>query len=285
MILRTLLILSTGITLSIFGDELKDSIDQQNQKITSSSDAEKGSLMVQLACLYLKDQDLERAFKVFLDALLSVIVKENVQGENVTDLNKSAFDLYLFKDNTPIEAAKEVCSKYEPMLETYSNDIPLKYMVAIAHANLNHYDKFFKLFYEAYLLDPHYYLAYKTKAVIYIKLFERARVPQEKALLREEIIKNLKIAIEKKPQDYTLFKLLFTFSSPENKKTEITESLNKILSESILIPRTEIQFFIEKLEKIDRIDLALQLLEKAQGWYPNSRILRASQNYLNERLQ
>ena len=124
-------------------------------------------------------------------------------------------------------------------------------------------------------------MAYRTKAILHIKLFEKARTSQEKAEQRQKILENLRLAEGVYPQDTSLYKLQITFSSDADKLKALQSSLQKIMSENMIVPRTDILFYVsEALEAKDK-KLAQQFLDKAKEWYQVSRMIDTAQEMID----
>lgn len=266
--------------------DYKEAICEKQKQINSATaiqSNDKGQLMVELASLFLKDQDQERAFQTFLNALENTQIEQNKKDNPEQEqIYQKALAVYFdHNGGSTKEKAQNIITEFEPTLKDHPYAHQLAYLIAIAHANLNQYDQFFSLFYNSYRVYPQHFLAYKTKAILHIKLFERARTESERELQREAISKNLELALEKEPRDDTLYKLLITFSSPEKKQEQVRRSLNKIHDANIMISRCDIMFFVQEAVDAQEYSLAKRMLEKARGWYQQSKIITAAQKYLD----
>lgn len=203
--------------MAIQDRDYKKAIILQKEKIAEASAAEKGDLSYELAMLYLKDQDQEQAFRTFLQALDDT---QGAQQEAPYDkeIYQKAFAIYLDPASpSPQETAKKLLDLLLPYLKEHPQEQLLEFYVAIAYANLGKYDEFFNHFYKAYKAYPTHYLAYRTKAVLHIKILERQREEKERIEQRQAIITNLELAVQKEPHDTTIYKMIITLSSPEIK--------------------------------------------------------------------
>lgn len=260
-------------------NDCKKAISLQHGVIEEAEAKNKGRLLKELSILYLKDQNQELAFESFLKALEHAN-KIPIQSKEPANDYEEALALYL-KGQMPKETAKEILKKYKPILQASPKNYLLAYIVAIAHANLNQFQEFFDLFYDGYEHHPDHFLAFKTKAILHIKLMERKRSDAEKNEQRQLILKNFNLALEREPQDVTLYKLLIIFSPPATKSKQLQLSLNKIMKDNIIIPRSDIVFYVEQAVDLKEEALAISFLEKAREWYPQSRIISAAQNYID----
>lgn len=264
-------------------DNYKKSIIAQKDLITNAEDQQKGRLLKDLALLYLKDQDQEHAFEAFLESLDKASIQKIPE---MTDADRKLYEEALaayLKGSVPRETAQKMISQFGPKLKENPGNHLLGYLVAIAHANLNQFEDFFNLFYREYEFYPDHFLAFKTKAILHIKLMERKRTEKERQLQREIVLKNFKIALEREPNDVTLYKLLITFSSPETKAQQVQQCLNKIIADNIIIPRSDVIFYVQEAVDIGEPALAQRFIDKAREWYQQSRIITASQDYINRK--
>lgn len=260
----------------------KESIQRQVSIIQEAKPNEKGEALKKLAVLYLYEQNQELAFEVFLDALANaelITTATVVQSKEETEKYEQALAIYLDHQLSVQESSKKIVLTYAPLLQKQKNDL-LAYLVAIAYANLNLYHEFFDHFYYAYLSHPTHFLAYKTKAILHIKLLERRRTESERQKERSEVITHFEKAIACESSDVTLYKLLITFSSPEIKSKQVVQCLNKIIAGNMMIPRNDIMFYVQEAVDADERILAQKFIDKAQIWYPRSRLVAIAQEYI-----
>jgi tetratricopeptide (TPR) repeat protein len=267
------------IKSSIEQGNIKKAIDLQREKIKEIKYEERGIATEELALLYLKDQDQENAFKNFLEALnLTLPLKhDSVVDEN---LYKKIFSAYLDPSRSPRDTASYLIKEFKQVNRERPDQYLLDYFLAIAYANLGKYEQFFKHFYRAYQFYPNHYLSYKTKAVLHIKLLERTREENDRTVQRHSVIDNLQQALELEALDTSIYKLLISFASAEKKQAQVQQCLNKIINGNIMIPRSELMFYVIEAADINESELAHRFIMKAKDWYPQSRIIEAAQNYL-----
>lgn len=263
--------------------EFKTAITIQLEKIAQASDDEKAAYTEELAMLYLKDQDQEHAFETFLKAL--DLTKAPLSTPPIDEVEyKKAFTIYLDPSaESPQVTAKNLIKTLTPILKEKPDQHLLDYFVAIAYANLGKYEEFFEHFYRAYLSYPDHYLAYKTKAVLHIKLLERTRGDAERAGQRQMIMDNLLLALKREPHDTTIYRLLISFSPKEKKSEQVQLCLNKIINDNIIIPRGELMFYVMEAVDIHDLGLAQRFIDRSKEWYPKSQIITNAQKYLDAR--
>jgi tetratricopeptide (TPR) repeat protein len=255
----------------------KDFILQSQPSIEEVSLAKKG-----LALAYFKDQEHEKAFTIFLESLdYQPQNKDKVHEDS--NSYQEALKVYLQDAGlNPKETAVIIETKYKAIYEVNRDDYSLGYLLAVGQANLNQYDRFFDLFYLAYQRDPEHFLAYKSKAALYIKLFERARSDQERECLRIKILSHVEKAIQLEPKDASLYRMLIGLTADSSKQAVLVQNLKKIVDNNIVISRIDIPYYAEMAIAFEEYDLAQDFLNKAREWYSYSRVITVAQQHLDE---
>lgn len=257
-------------------------IAELTARIGDATVEQKGDLEAQLAVTYYKDQEQERAFRLYLDLLDMPTSLPPYQPSAADErLYSAALKIYL-SHNPPRENAEEIKRIYEQQLKDHPDYLWLGFLLSAAYANLGEFDKFFLTFYLSYQRNPDHYLAYKTKAALHIKLMERARTGDERAAQQEAIVRNAIAASEHNPHDTALYKLILTFTKEENKPAIVDTYLHKIIDNNIVISRSDIAFYVQQAVAADRRDLAQQFINKAREWYAFSKVIDAAQQYLDQ---
>lgn len=281
-----------GLAAGLCADSADEAMRQANfkfaiadytQQLQSASADTKGKVLVKLAVAYYKDQDEDKAFKTFLEA---VDCAPREPAAILTDFDRSqyakALKIYMESKLPSGESAALIDAQFTPLYNDYSHNYLLGYIMALANANLGRFENFFTLFYRAYQNDPEHYLAYKTKGILHIKLFEKARTEAEKKQQKILIFSNIKQAIAKNPYDASLYKLAILFSSDEEKSAIIDNSIHAIISLDIMVARMDIPFYVQNAVDSRKASLAKSFIRKAREWYPVSRLLDAAEDYLNQ---
>lgn len=261
--------------------DYKKAIAIKQDEITSQSGQAKGAALKELAYLYLKDQDQEKAFSTFLLAL-DLAPKLRKECPEDSEIYKKAFQIYLDPSNgSPQVTAQKLLSELNPVIDKEPDQIILQYFIAIAYANLNRFVEFFDHFYQAYTYYPDHYLAYKTQAVLHIKLLERTRGEEDRDKQKRMILKQLEEALKREPRDVAIYRLSISFSPKEEKEEQVRRSLNKIIRDNIMVPRSDLMFYVQEALDSDESDLAARFIQKAREWYPESRLVNEAQTYLD----
>lgn len=239
---------------------------------------------MQLAIVYYKDQEHERAFATFLEALKEAKTHQFPIASNESQSYHLALKMYLENGGQlPEETAQKIVNEYGSIYEKNPQFHHLGYILAVSYANLGHYDQFFQEFYKSYLNDPDHFLAFKTKATLHVKLFERAKTEAQREEQRTFILYNAQRAVELQPQDSSLYRMILAFTPEESKAKVLSTYLNKIIENSIVVPRIDILYYIEIAIAFEQYDLAQTFLNKAKDWYTYSRVIKLAQQHLDEK--
>jgi len=266
------------LLISLEGNNTKETIAIYEQKIHDARQNEKGLLMGQLSILYLRDQEHEKAFKTFLESLTYTKPKSHATDEDDSRYYLEALELYLDHRKSPYEISQSILEKFERYPEYHL----LGFIVAAAYANQGKFEKFFDRFYTSYTHYPDHYLSYKARAVLYIKLFERARTQQDRDVQRTKILENVSKAIERYPKDDSLYKLVMVYAPEDDKYQIVATYLNKIINQNIIVPRKDIAFYVQQAVAAKQIHAGYRFIDKAKEWYQYSRTINAAEEFLKQ---
>lgn len=262
---------------------IKDAIKKMEEEVVSAETPRKNELLLELAKAYYRDQNQEKAFNTLLKAIEGSHGEDKAFVSEDQRLYSEALAIYL---DPHVQSTKNtsavILEKYADVIKAHPDYILLPFLVGASYANAGQYTGFFDLFYRSYWAAPNHYMAYKTKAIIHIKLFERTDVKEEKELQRQLILGHLQKAAEIYPADHALYKMMVAFSSNSQKQKVVSDSLKKIIDKNIVIPRTDIGYYVEEAVKVRQFDLAQQLLDENRERYRFSRIINTAQEYLDQ---
>lgn len=278
------------MTFPLFsGDKtlLKEEILALEKKIPHLSLQDKGKKKAELAALYYEDQDQEKALQTFLDALQDFPLSSEKQREITADEAphyQQALALYLNQNSgQDVEGvARQLLACYLPMVEKNPSFIHINFLIAAAYANLGDFPTFFRAFVSSYSQDPDHYMAYRTKAILHLKLHEKVRSSVEREQQRKEIYENINEALKRNSRDITLYKLKILFSADADRFQSVQTSLQKILDENIIPPRIDLLFYTKEAVDSHQKELAKRFLSKAHEWYPYSRQLNTAQELVDK---
>lgn len=245
----------------------------------------RGEYLKRLAESYYKDQEHEKAFTVYLSALDAVQPQKTAYQPSAEDerLYQEALKIYLDPaERDPELTALKIKDLYAGILRLHPDYFELGFLVAASYANLNEIEKFFEIFFRSYKELPDHYMAYKTKAILHLKLFDRGRTVEEKEKQRDLVLASLQEAKKRYPKDTTIYRLQIAFAHPAQKEEILKRNLKEILDQSIVIPRSDLSFYFDQLFAFREKELASALLVKARIWYPYSRTLDAAKEMIEE---
>lgn len=245
---------------------------------------QRSSLQQQLARIYYKDQDREKAFLSFLKALESAKIEPLPPiTEEENTLYAQALKIYLEHHGSEApEGARKMIQLYEGVIASHPNYYLLGYLLSAAYANLDRFEEFFHQFYQSYCFFPQHYMAYKIKTILHSQLFMRAQTPPVQDLQRQAILDNANMAIQKNPYDATLYKMMINFTLENQKEQTLVTCLNKIIDENMMVPRADIAFYVQQAVFYKQKKLGQRFLNVERQWFPQSRTLDAAQCFLDQ---
>lgn len=265
----------------------KEAIKAFSELSEKEEGLKKAESLKDLSIAYYKDQNHEMAFKTFLEALNAVpaVTAEPMPSLNDKSLYDQALKIYLDpRERDPSAMSERIRDVYGGVIRLHPEYLNLAYLVASSEANLGDYTDFFDLFFRSYKALPAHFLAEKTKGVLHIKLYERAKTAPEKEIERTYIFEAFQKAKELFPQDASLYRLQIAYA-PNNIKLKILEqNLKEIIDHDRVIPRSDLSFYFNQLLEYGQYPLAKEFLEKARKWYPYSRTLAAAGEMIESRL-
>lgn len=266
--------------------KIKKAEEAYSNFLALADDQEIGFAKMQLASLYYKDQEHEKAFETFLEALTQAKTVDSSEfSAQEEEIYHSALKIYLsHAGHQPEETAQKLVNEFEAIYKKNPHFHYLGYILAVSYANLGQYDEFFKRFYLSYVNDPKHFLAYKAKAALFIKLFERAKTDAQRKEHRRLILSYAQEAASLKPEDSSLYRMILAFTGDEFKPIMLSTYLNKIMENNIVLPRIDILYYTEIAIAFEHYDLAQKFLNKAKEWYSYSRVINEAQQYLNEKI-
>lgn len=270
------------LSTCLFAEDHKHAITAYQRELNISEEGKKGELLVRLAIVYQKDQELELAIQTFLNALDHVQKKETPCLKQA-DLDRydEALAIYLKqKTDSPQETAALIREKFASALEKNPDNYGLGFLMAAAYANLQMYEDFFLCYYKAFQASQHHFLAHKIKAILYLKLFEMGRTPDDREAMRKKIEAHTSYALNAYPHDMSLYKLMIQFASEKDSQTE--NILRKIISENVSISRSDIPFYVQKAIEAKKFELAQQFIDKMREHYRHSRMLASMQQLVDK---
>lgn len=276
-----LLVLSTLSNAS----ETKDKIDWLNKELKRiQSDGDKAKIYYELAQEYFADQELDQAFQYFL---LSLDATPFQGMPTLTQEEKEIYEAALADylegvGSDPVRFANRMLEKYGEIAEEHEGWIFLNFLLASSYANLGHFEEFFHRFYRAYPFLGETFLAYKTKGILYLRLAQHGRDPEERCAYRQEALACLAKALNSNPKDSSLYKVLIFLAKDEKNDILVLNYLRKIVENKVQMARGDIYPYVQEAVKQGEYELGQRIIDLASDHFAYSRALIAAQEYLNQ---
>lgn len=253
------------------------------EEISRVSPKQKPELLLELARLFLKDQREEEAFKTFLKAIECVPLQSSTPSVEETQLFQQALHIYREETEKPIhEVTQELTTFLKPHIASHPDFATLRLLYAICRANEQGYDDFFTLYFSAYPIAHTCYLADKTRAIVHVKLYERARTVEEKAVHAKAIVYHVEQALLQEQNDANLYKLMILFCPQENKKKVISQTIEHIVTHQVMVPKKDFSFFVFQALEYKEKAAAKKFLAAVKSKYTYSRTIEELEKVLDD---
>lgn len=274
----------------LYSDSVQELVDKREYKSAisylrshlSSDSVIRQNQLVEIAKIYLKDQEIEKGLETFLEALS---IKISHPLKKVSSEEKGYFDeiygFYLDQGYSDARTvSKQILEKYESIIKEHPEYTMLSFFIANSYANFGNYLEFVNEFFKAYKDHSDHYLVERTQGVIHIKLLDYSRTEEERDQHRQQAFRHFQAALKKAPKDITLYRLSLALCPKNEKSFFIHESFDQVISHNIPLARNDIYPFIIEAVAFKCYEDAQKLVEKAKEWYPYSRAVVKAENYL-----
>lgn len=264
---------------------VKQIIVEKKQALYKASGAsERSQIYYELALAYFRDQEIDRAFYHFLEALkhqTRSVPLEMDQDEREI-YQKALSDYLTYSGGDPIHLAEELLQKYGETALQHPNYLHLNFLIATAYANLGQYGDFFSRFYRGYPYLHDTFLAYKTQGILNLRLSHHSISSDERTQFQEEAFHNLTLALTRNPLDASVYKVLIFLAKDEKNTDLILSYLQKMVKNKVALPRSDICLYIKEAVALGEFALGQEIIDQARSHYEYSRAITAAQEYLNQ---
>lgn len=152
---------------------------------------------------------------------------------------------------------------------------------ATAYLNLKDYPGFFKNFKEAYPVFHESYLSYRAKGILYLHVAALVQ-PQQKQYYVEKGVECLNHALLLCTRDFSVYELLVIFAKQEENDLLLTSTLETLVESASLIPRRCIYMLVREAIRLERVEIAQKIIDRAKELYEYCKATAAAQSYLKE---
>lgn len=270
---------------SLSADEIKQRISHEIEllKKTQTSEEKSGSLY-RLALAYSEDQEIERAFVSFLDALSNaprLLCPPLCEDEKV--IYEEALSDYLSQGAIdPYKTAQNLIEKYSQEASLHPEYLHLNFLLSVSYANIGHFENFLKKFFYSYPYLSDHFLAYKTQGILFIRLSQIAKTHEEKDQQLAHAFDFLHKAWEKNPTDPSLYKMLVNLSKVKKEEANILRYLQMMVTKEVAIPRSDIYGMVKEAVELEEYELGQEMIDQAKRHFTVSKAITAAQEYLNQ---
>jgi len=238
---------------------------EKNESIT-------GFFLVEKAKLLYANQQHEQALEAFVDVIDQMQINEmpitDVERDKVQEL------LPLYQESLlSREACQNLLEQAQAIIQKYPNYYSIEFLLAAAFANCSQFCQFFDHFAHSYKHRPNDFLAWKTRGVLHVHLFEASITEEVRLSHKNRAVQYFEKAYFLQPDDESLL-LKILFLIPDDEKAPFLHKiLPTLVDRSTPMRRTVCFLIIEQAIDAKALDEATQLIDKARSWYQYSRAL------------
>lgn len=252
------------------------------KQLGSASLKEVSAIHFALAQGYLEDQEVEKAFRYFLEALEKAPIQADrplEAGEKA--LYEEALSIY-FKEGgvDPERSGRLLLEKFEAVAHDHPEYLHLNLIVAMAQANCGNFLPFFESFYRIYPNISQHFISYKARAILCLRLMHFAKLGEEREHFRAQGIHFIEKAMEKNGSDSGLYKMRLILAHERKDREKVALLLTQFIDREVEVPRSDILFYVNEALWVEKRDLAEKIVAKAAALYDYSRAVQAAQDFL-----
>jgi tetratricopeptide (TPR) repeat protein len=265
-------------------EKIEEEIQERDHAINEVEIEEKrAKIFFDLALTSYQDQEVERAFFYFLEALKRVSKEAPIDmKDEEQSIYHQALQIYLSSaGREPSEVATALLLEYGGIADRNPHFLHLNFLIAIAYANKGEYDHFFTRFYEGFPYLSETFLALKTQGIICLRFSRLTRFQEERAHFQKEAFTYLTQALDKNPHDPSLYKTLISLAKEENTSL-CTHYLRKIVENRVILPRCEIYMYVKEAVLLGEFEIGQEIIDQAKAHYTYSRAIAEAQHYLDQ---
>jgi tetratricopeptide (TPR) repeat protein len=259
--------------------EFKKAIEKLDEFLQAPlADNARAFLLVEKAKLLFVDQQQMESQDVFLQALQQAIPMKEEATEDEASLFQSLFSSYEESLRSP-DACVKLVEQAEEALKKHKDYTSIEFYVAAGLANRGRFTSFYDRFFHAFLHRSGSFLAWKTRGVLHLRLYEASSSDEMRVLHRKEAVACFQEAFRRQPQDASLLVKLVFILPCEEKKLFLEKVADDFVRLQTPPKRGDCFFLIEQALDVQATESAKKLIDKARVWYQYSRAL----NDLSER--
>ncbi len=258
-------------------------INEYETQLQTVARDKQAPIKLKLALAYLEEQEEERAVRSFIDALDSAetYIGDRRPSSDEREHYEQALAIYLdVAHDKPSRIAEKILQGFNPIHEEHPHYFLLNFVLAAAHANQGNLKEFVQRFFLSYQVYPDSYMAHKTRAILRMMLWERAKSQVERERQRIFLMHDLREALTRNSKDSTLYKLLIVMSDDDKRAGVLHTYLQELLDSDTVIPRADIFYYVSEALAYDEKELAEQVVAKGKDWYAYSRAVVEAERLL-----
>lgn len=236
---------------------------------------------LRLALLHFQDQQVDRAYRAFLQSIDSLDHTSYTLSEEEQKSYEEGLELYLgAQQKDRREVAREIVRRWGKDIVDHPDWAQVGLLVAVARANMQKTAEFFSLAFSHLQKAPECYLSFRIRGILQLHLMDRALTEEERLDHKEKAESLVFEAWNRCKRDVELARILVHLD-----QNYVVQMAQYSIEKNQEIPRRDLFFYVKTLAKQGQLQLAQQVVDRAYVWYQYSRTLDQAKAFVQEQLE
>jgi hypothetical protein len=217
-------------------------------------------------------QNRPRAFVHFLKALekCSTSLEPSDEDKMLYDSLMQEYLSKLGQEKAGVKITGEIISAAQHLF------------IATEHLNKERYVLFFEHFYQAYPYFNESYLSLRAQGILLIRLAALVSTQEQKQYYRERGVDFLQRSLHVCQNDCSVYEILVNLAKEEENDLLLTATLETLVESRSIIPRHCVYLFVREAIRLERVEIAQKIIDRAKELYEYCKATAAAEQYLNQ---
>jgi hypothetical protein len=154
--------------------------------------------------------------------------------------------------------------------------------LATAYLNNEEYAPFFEHFYLAYPYFKESYLSLRAQGILWVRLASMVSTQEQKQYYLEKGVDLLQKSLQVCAKDSSVFEILVQIAKEEGNDLLLTSTLETLVESESRVPRRCIYLFVREAIRLERVEIAQKIIDRAKELYEYCRATTAAEQYLKQ---
>jgi hypothetical protein len=154
--------------------------------------------------------------------------------------------------------------------------------ISTAYLNKEEYGPFFEHFYLAYPYFKDSYLSFRAQGILWVRLASMVSTQEQKQYYLERGIDLLQRSLQVCSKDCSVFEMLVEIAKNEENDLLLISTLETLVESKNRIPRRCIYLFVREAIRLERVEIAQKIIDRAKELYEYCKTTTAAELYLKQ---